>query len=161
MIISCYPGVGKSTIASKRIDIIDLDSRLFNDDSVISVDFFKRYISVAKYLSKQGKIVLVSSHSDVRKQLLDSHDEKIAEIFPSEKLEDEWIERLRVRWETSGNKSDYHAYWRSKINYVEDVKDMKNDFNKEKSCIWFRQSELCDMDYDLEEVIEGLTYECQ
>jgi len=54
MIFCGYAGVGKSTAASKFVRVVDLESTPFQKD-------WETYARVAKHMSDQGYIVLVSS----------------------------------------------------------------------------------------------------
>lgn len=67
MIIVGYPCIGKSTYAvSHKYKAIDLESSNFIKDG----SWVESYCNVAIGLSEQGYDVFVSSHDDVRKQLL-------------------------------------------------------------------------------------------
>ena len=165
MIISCYPGVGKTTISKGRIDIIDLDSSLF---SQLSTDFIVYrnseggldnvtnefwpyfYVKIAEKLSQDGYIVLVSSHKEVRARLLDVGEDFYC-ITPVPELKDEWIEKLRVRWETSGSEKDLRAYEHVRDNYDKDVHEI---ISMKYDC---PVCHLDGMDYDLEQIIEEAT----
>ena len=160
MIISCYPGVGKTSLARKRLDIVDLDSSLFTDKDRKG-NWAENYIRIAQALSDQGYIVLVSSHKEVRELLLNRTGIPFGEIFPDEKLYDEWVEKLRVRWETTGNASDCEAYWRVKLNYYSDIHDMWRDFEIRSfgdGMAKMVTDTIRDMNYDLEEVIEAIIF---
>ena len=62
MIFCGYAGVGKSTAAKKFSGVVDLESTPFQRDWVT-------YARVAKHMSDQGYIVLVSCHNELREEL--------------------------------------------------------------------------------------------
>lgn len=70
MIITGYQGIGKSTLARKENNVIDLESASFwnyeNGNKTRPDDWYVYYCQVAEHLSKQGYIVFVSCHQQVR-----------------------------------------------------------------------------------------------
>ncbi len=62
MIICGYAGTGKSTAAKKMVGVVDLESTPFQKD-------WETYARVAKHMSDQGYIVLVSCHREIREEL--------------------------------------------------------------------------------------------
>ena len=52
MIISGFAGIGKSTLAKKSYEVIDLESSIFKKD-------WELYSETAKYLDEQGYDVLI------------------------------------------------------------------------------------------------------
>lgn len=62
MIFCGYAGVGKSTAASKFVGVVDLESTPFQKD-------WETYARVAKHMSDQGYIVLLSCHKELREEL--------------------------------------------------------------------------------------------
>ena len=62
MIFCGYAGVGKSTAAKKIVRVVDLESTPFQKD-------WETYARVAKHMSDQGYIVLVSCHKELREEL--------------------------------------------------------------------------------------------
>lgn len=63
MIICGYAGVGKSTLAKGYVGIMDLESTPFEKD-------WERYAKCATYYHKQGYLVLVSCHKEIRESIL-------------------------------------------------------------------------------------------
>ena len=158
MIISCYPGVGKTKLAEMRVDIVDLDSSLFKKDFE---HWEELYLKVATALSDQGYVVLVSAHEEVRKWLLRNSKEKFGEIFPCAELYDEWVSRLRKRWEEDKTDENHRSYWRCKLNYYSDIRSIEKDFDrhydlKDPKASKVIQSKIFDMSYDLEFIIETI-----
>lgn len=64
MIICGYAGVGKSTLAKEVAGIMDLESTPFEKD-------WERYAKCAIHYHKNGYIVLVSCHKEIRERILD------------------------------------------------------------------------------------------
>ena len=69
MIVIGYQGIGKSTLAQKQFKYIDLESSALRRDGVRWHNWYEPYCLVAEWLSKQGYIVFVSSHKEVRDYL--------------------------------------------------------------------------------------------
>ena len=66
---------------------------------------------MAQDLSRQGYIVFVSCHEPVRKYLIENHGtENICLIYPSPELKEDWLKRLKLRYEASGLAKDEAAY---------------------------------------------------
>lgn len=63
MIICGYAGVGKSTLAKEVAGIMDLESTPFEKD-------WDRYAKCAIHYHKNGYIVLVSCHKEIRERIL-------------------------------------------------------------------------------------------
>lgn len=137
MILIGYPGVGKSTVANNRDDIIDLESSNFTINGSKDSNWVVPYINVAIDLHKQGYTVFTSSHLVVRQELqkrieegqLD-HDEDIATISPDISLKDEWVKKLYDRYVENGkDEKNLRAYQRAEKYYTSDVSEILNDNN--------------------------------
>lgn len=102
MIVIGYQGIGKSTLslreAETEIPFIDLESGCFWNDGVRADDWYKSYVNVALDLARQGHNVFVSSHKQVREELLKSFRNDIYVCYPSKKLKQSWIMKLRDRY---------------------------------------------------------------
>ena len=143
MIIVGYQGIGKSSLSRNRNGFIDLESGNFFVNGTRDQDWYIVYCNIAEHLSNQGYSVFVSSHSIVRDYLArNSYAEKII-VYPGLKMKDEWIEKLKVRWETSNKDKDYRAYMNAVEKYDENINDLK-------SAVGFDHVELKSMDYNLE-----------
>ena len=104
MIIIGYQGIGKSTIAGEN-NFIDLESGNFWVNGKRADWWYIPYCQIAEHLSKQGYTVFTSSHEVVRKQLENS-TEDVYVIFPALELKDDWIFKLRERWQNSQLEKD-------------------------------------------------------
>lgn len=151
MIIIGYQGIGKSTLAARNLKYIDLESSNFWFDDpetkqrVRHSNWYEMYCNVAEDLSKQGYFVFVSSHQPVREKLLKSKEYVIV-CVPALELKDQWIEKLHMRYETSGFENDYKAYMNAVDRYTENITEIMNS--------GFELLEIKDISYDLEKLIE-------
>ena len=107
MVIIGFPGIGKSTLCNHKhqrtVDgksFIDLESSYFNKTD----DWYKNYCELAVDLSNQGHHVFVSSHKEVNTYLDANYPNDIVFIYPSSKLKEFWINKLRKRLESSSKK---------------------------------------------------------
>jgi len=113
MIVIGFPGVGKSTSASKDINLIDLESSNFwmtiADHKIRDNCWYISYCNIAEDLSRQGYDVFVSSHQCVRDHLASASTDVI-QICPALELKDAWLARLKDRYDSSHSEKDYKAY---------------------------------------------------
>lgn len=148
MIIIGYPGVGK-TEAAKLFPgvVIDLESSeciykpekedeyTYNTTMTITssvtsnshdyfvsdeVKEFNTYCKIAEYLSKNNKIVLVSSHKEVQDYFCKSK-EPVYICYPDKEIKKEWIQFLRGRYINDDSKKNYNAYMRAVNNFDDDI----------------------------------------
>lgn len=109
---------------------IDLESSNFWVNGERSERWARVYAKLALELSKQGFIVFTSSHKVVREELddLTNEDEYYSEdvvvVYPSLALKDEWIEKLRIRYESTKLDKDYRAYMNAKEKYDENIAEL-------------------------------------
>lgn len=146
MIIVGYQGIGKSTLAGTN-NCIDLESGNFWVDGKRADDWYKSYCQIANHLSEQGYTVFTSSHEVVRKEL-EKSKEKVYLIFPSIELKDEWIDKLRNRYNTTGLEKDFKALANAEDRYEENIKEL------ERSNLMIY--EIIGMDYNLSNIINAL-----
>lgn len=161
MIITGYQGIGKSTLASKYDNIIDLESSCFwkydenEGNKTRPDDWYVYYCQMAQHLSKQGYVVFVSCHPEVREFLSIHNSEKFCAIFPSKSLKNDWLNRLKERYEISKSEKDLRAYEHAVKNYDNDIKRLMND------CLWDIDyydniHTIKDINYDLKIIVDEL-----
>lgn len=126
MIIIGYPGVGKSTLASKLVWSIDLESTCFKYKGEHIDHWWEPYCKVAEHLSQQGYDVYVSSHKAVRDKLKVGSEYLVA-VVPDLSLESRWIDKLYARYEETESAKDLAAYNRAKEHFAEDIKAITDD----------------------------------
>ena len=124
MIVIGYPGVGKSTLARQMKNYIDLESSTFFANGQRPDDWYVYYCNVAEDLSRQGKVVFVSSHKLVVDELLE-RDEMTCVIYPDPKLKESWIIKLLNRYEDSKLDKDLKAYERARDHFDEDIDNLR------------------------------------
>lgn len=174
MIITGYQGIGKSTLASKNDKIIDLESGCFwKEDDFIYLDehhknymlgkveksrpkdWYVYYCQMAQHLSRQGYIVFVSCHTEVREYLMRHNEEPFCAIFPAKDLKDEWIKRLRDRYNCSKLDKDLRALQHAEKFYDSDIAELwyECQYNVE----YFRNVKIIkSIDYDLQLLVNEL-----
>ena len=150
MIIVGYPGVGKSSLAKVHYhDYIDLESSWFQTGA--ANNWWEVYCNVAEHLSENGHVVFVSCHACVRYYLALHSKQKVVVVYPSDALRDQWIEKLRIRWEVTGAEKDLRAYERAAAYYADDILELS-------SC-GLERVELDDMNYELGTLVFQLRME--
>lgn len=96
MIICGYAGVGKSTLAKEVAGIMDLESTPFEKD-------WERYAKCAIHYHKNGYIVLVSCHKEIRERILsmlDGDNTNVCTIVPNVADKELYRERYTRRGNT-------------------------------------------------------------
>lgn len=152
MIIAGYPGIGKSTIASRDLRFIDLESSIFWLEDTVGHKYRpdnwdELYCKTAEWLSMQGYIVFVSSHPNIIERLCLSR-KKFVLIYPSISLRKEWLSRLYKRYNETNNDKDLRAYEHVSENYYSDIERISM-----YNCEHFR---LNTMEYNLQEICYDL-----
>ena len=150
-----YQGIGKTTYAASHHMAIDLESSNFKNDRTHYEDWHIIYCRMAISLAKQGYIVFVSSHDEVVKELTrydikNDNECKIVIITPCYRLEKEWVERLKQRWNNTKKKKDYIAYKDAEENFHTEIYLLALQYD-------FMYIPIKTMDYDLNKIIEGLS----
>ena len=127
MIIAGYQGIGKSTYAAKYPKCIDLESSSFFIDGVRPKDWHVLYCNVAMNLSQQGYFVFISSHKVVRDYLAENaREEDLILIFPSVSLKDQWLQKLKARYDETGAAKDYRAWKNAEECYECSIKELRD-----------------------------------
>lgn len=146
MVIVGYQGIGKSTLAAnKDNNFIDLESGNFWVDGKRDEKWYVPYCSIAASLSEQGFNVFVSSHEVVRKELAKYNVPKLV-ICPSHNLKEQWIKKLKDRYEASGLDKDYKAWKNAEDRYDENIDEIINSEG-------FFVDLIMEMDYNLYDII--------
>jgi hypothetical protein len=98
IIISGFPGIGKSFCTAQDPTISDSDSSLFSwsEPGVRHPEFPANYIKHIKGLVGEVRIIMVSSHDVVRQALVDAGLEFWL-VYPARSLKDEYLQRFRDR----------------------------------------------------------------
>ena len=149
MIVIGYQGIGKSTLAKKKLGYIDLESGCFwrngtrNDDDY----WYIYYCQIAEHLSGQGNVVFVSSHKQVRDYLKSSNERAIC-VYPSILLSEEWKIKLLHRYNETKLEKDHKAWMNAEERYHENISEMM--------MCGIPHVEIDYMDYDLHEIILGV-----
>lgn len=148
MIVIGYQGIGKSTLANREKDYIDLESSCFRIDGVRADDWHKAYGNIALDLSRQGYDVFTASHAVLR-EWLGTHNatgEKIIICYPSTALRDLWVKKLENRYNKTQLQKDFAAWKNAEDRYVDNINEMIVDADRYS----FGKCCLMSMDYDLE-----------
>lgn len=159
MIITGYQGIGKSTLAKRREDIIDLESSCFwkydeNGNKTRPDDWYIYYCQMAEHLSKQGYIVFVSCHPEVREWLEKNRTEKFCAIFPHKSIKDAWINRLRERYYYTRSEKDLKALEHAEKFYDKDIDRLMYECSY--GIEWYSNAQYIEtIDYDLETIVKS------
>ena len=152
MIIIGYPGIGKSTLAGRCKQYIDLESSNWNGPDNIKPDnWWLSYGKVAEDLSRQGYRVFVSCHKEVQEYLQDS-SEYVALCYPSPELKEAWIKRLLDRYERTNLEKDINALINCVRSYSEQIDAL------ERNNFFTHRIILEDINYTLDNEIDSLIW---
>lgn len=144
MIFIGYQGIGKSTLAGNG-RYIDLESGNFWINGKRDENWYIPYCHIAEHLSEQGYRVFTSSHEVVRNYLSTSNEDCFV-VYPALHLKDEWIAKLKLRYENSKLDKDYKAYMNAVDRYEDNIKEIMD--------CGFIRIQIDNMDYNLDELIE-------
>lgn len=119
-IICGYPGVGKSTVASNRTDIVDAESSAFSHpfDPVTmkqeeSKDFPANYVDhIERLASELGgyNYILASCHKEVRDEL-DARGIPYVVVIPGIECKDEYMKRYLKRGDRAEFIAQMYSNW--------------------------------------------------
>lgn len=148
MIIIGYPGVGKTSLAGRYHQYIDLESSNWNGPDNTKPDmWWWSYGKVAEDLSRQGYRVFVSCHPSVQKYFEESN-EYIIVLYPSIELKEEWIKRVLDRYERDRSMKNLAALNNVDLYYDKQINSLNNSPFKNKLV-------LKDMNYTLDNEIDN------
>ena len=103
MIICGFAGTGKSTAAKKIAGVIDLESTPFQKD-------WDTYVRVAKHMSDQGYIVLLSCHKELREKLHELGYNYIV-VYPEKEQKEIYRQRYKERGNTPEFINTQMSHW--------------------------------------------------
>lgn len=127
MIIIGYQGIGKSSTAGKETGCIDLESSNFFVDNTRPADWYKYYCNIAEHLSNQGFVVFTSCHKVVRDEFATRKTKDVAVCYPIATLREQWIERLKERYNKTNSEKDFKALVNAEGFYSSNIADIFND----------------------------------
>lgn len=120
LIMIGYHGIGKSSCAGKE-NCIDLESGSFWIGDHRAEDWYIPYCNIALHLANQGYTVFTSSHKVVVDYLksvpLMENTGKVVVFCPEVIWKEEWIKRLKTRFDKTGLNKDYKALEDAKAHY--------------------------------------------
>lgn len=160
MIITGYQGIGKSTLAKKRQDIIDLESSYFwkfdeDGNKTRPSDWYVYYCQMAESLSKQGYIVFISCHPEVREYMRKHRTEMFCAIFPHKSLKDIWISKLQERYYCTKSEKDLRALEHAEKFFDKDIDRLMYECSY--GIEWYSNAVYIEgIDYNLESIVESL-----
>ena len=165
MIITGYQGIGKSTLAKDNDKVIDLESSCFwkydkrdyekKGPKTRPDDWYVYYCQMADFLSRQGYIVFVSCHKEVRDFLSTHHTTPFCAIFPAKEIKDQWIRRLEDRYQREPSDKNMRALEHAKICYESDINQLLDEcqFDNEYYTEFLTINKI---DYNLNDLINKL-----
>lgn len=151
MIIIGYPGIGKSTLAGRYKEYIDLESSHFND--VLGEkrsNWYIPYCRVAEDLSRQGYRVFVSCHKEVQ-EYFNKSTEYVMVIYPAVELKEQWLDKVKKRFENEPSIKNAKALESVKTHYNTHIKSLINSPFENKL-------ELKDINYTLDNEIDNVIW---
>lgn len=148
-IVIGYQGIGKSTLASKHISYIDLESSCMTDDVGFRPEHWEQlYGRTAIHLALQNHCVFVSSHSIVQDYLTATaklFDVPVLICYPDASLKHAWLEKLEARYKKCPTLKNKKAY----LNALDGFDDQIAVLEK---CPGIKVK-LTDVNYDLDNLI--------
>lgn len=127
LIVIGYQGIGKSTWSGSN-SFIDLESGNFWIGDKRYDDWYIPYCQIAMSLADQGYIVFVSSHKvvvDFLKSVpLPKNVGKVIIFCPRRTMKDEWIERLKNRYERTNLEKDRKALLNAQDRFEENIVEL-------------------------------------
>lgn len=109
MIICGFPGVGKTELAKNKPMVVDLESSVYPKGD----DWARWYVQDAIVGVRAGRVVLVSSHAEVREELSRLNRFPVVMVYPYVNLKEEYrkryidrgsseefVERMMLDWDS-------------------------------------------------------------
>ena len=150
-IVCGFPGIGKSTYITKNFIIghwIDFESSNFNKNNP---EWYIDYCKCVIDLTRQGYNVFCSTHAPVVKYL--SENTKINIVFPSDKIEKDWVERLQKRYDSDSSDKNKRALKFGKEHLIEAINFLKDNYTDNKN---INLVEIEIIDYKLEDILNKI-----
>ena len=163
-VIIGYQGIGKShTVVENPGLYIDFESTNFRDDKGNRPDdWYVYYCNAAWDMAKQGYRVFTASHEVVRKrfyelQKRDGLDESPLVIiaYPIPSLKEEWLKRLKDRYDKIPEKKNEIAYLNALDRYTDNIEELHNDAIEYN----FGELKIQNTNYKLHNLIEAFLRE--
>lgn len=150
VVIVGYQGIGKSTLAKTYDKVIDLESSNYYVHGQRPIEWEYMYANTAMHLASQNKIVFVSSHAKVREYLRQMYLESPSNVYlfsvvPAIHLENQWLDKLRCRFQETSLDKDYRAYMNALDCYRNNIIDI---IESPIECI-----QIDSIDYDLQTIL--------
>lgn len=147
MIIIGYQGIGKSTLANSNPKYIDLESSHFFVDGERPQGWHVVYCKIARSLSEQGYHVFMSSHKVVRDYIAEAYPNvETVVVYPSLALKDEWIQKLRERYESTQLLKDFKAWKNAEDSYEQNITELSEQSG-------LTRISICAMNYNLDAML--------
>lgn len=148
VIITGYQGIGKSSLANRESGYIDLESGNFWVNGKRAEDWYIPYCNIALHLAEQGYRVFVSSHAVVTSYLSSiPRTVDLYACYPSFSLREQWVSKLKRRYDDSRLEKDFKAWRNAEEKYNENIGAMYR-------LNGFTQIVIHDMGYSLRRCIE-------
>lgn len=165
MIITGYPGIGKSSVAKNNDHIIDLDSSCFwtydkmdwekKGQKTRPDNWYVFYCQMAESLSRQGYIVFVSCDQEVRDYLNTHHRSSFCAIFPAKDLKEQWIDRLAKHYQDNRTDENLMTLEHAKKCYESDIGQFWDECQYGNE--YYNEFRIInDINYDLMDIIDDL-----
>lgn len=149
MIIFGYPGVGKSTLGGTD-RFIDLDSSNFWIDGFRNLNWYKEIAKIAISISEQGYNVFLPTHQLVRDEVIE-HTNSVICVFPHMNLKDDWVGKLKARYDNHKSAKNFKAYDHARNNYIESVVGLERWCNTHN----IRYCRIDEIPYNLAEILNN------
>ena len=121
-IIVGYQGIGKSSLANRESGYIDLESGNFWVNGNRADDWYIPYCNIALHLAEQGYRVFTSSHPVVTNHLSSiPRTVDLYACYPSFTLREQWISKLKRRYDDSRLEKDFKAWRNAEEKYNENI----------------------------------------